>query len=140
MKRRTLIAKKNQSSGIKEKAALIHASAAKKQADTQLAQTRLAAIDSARKMGVDDDLLQRYMEETLGSLFLPVPAADHGDPAGENTGRRAAAERMAAEQLSMMSAGYGASGGTSVEEVSTSERTPEVIEVHKETDETDGLE
>ena len=47
-------------------------------------------------------------------------------PADGDTGRTAAADRMAAEQLSMMmSAGYGAAWGTSVE-VSGSERTPEV--------------
>ena len=45
LQRRALVAKKNQASGMKEKAALIHVSAAKKQADNQLAQTGLAAIE-----------------------------------------------------------------------------------------------
>ena len=47
LKKRALVGRKHQASAMREKAALIHASAAKKQADNQLAQTRLAAIESA---------------------------------------------------------------------------------------------
>ena len=39
LKKHALVGRKNQASGMREKAALIHASAAKKQADNQLAQT-----------------------------------------------------------------------------------------------------
>ena len=70
LKKRALVGRENQASTMKEKAALIHVSAAKKQVDNQLAQTRLAAIESGTKLGgMSKELLQGFMKETLSSLF-----------------------------------------------------------------------
>ena len=129
LKRRALLAKKNQASGMKEKAALIHASAAKKQADNQLAQTRLAAIESARKLGgISKEVLKGYLRQTMGSLFAvenPAPPATGSGTGAETEGEDAA--MMAAEQLSMMSAREGVAGT-----VSASDSDIEVVEVQEE--------
>ena len=126
LKRRALLAKKNQASGMKEKAALIHASAAKKQADNQLAQTRLAAIESARNLGgIPEEVLKGYLRQTMGSLFAvenTAPPAATASGAGAETEREDAA-MMAAEQLSMMSAREGVAGT-----VSASDSDIEVVE------------
>jgi hypothetical protein len=112
LKRRALISNKNNASGMKEKAAFMHASAAKKQADNQLAQTRLAAIESASKLGMSKEMLQGYLKETLNSLFaIDKPATSPALPAASpvqstsDTQTQAASALPAAEQLSMMSGG-----------------------------------
>ena len=132
LKRRALLAKKNQASGMKEKAALIHASAAKKQADNQLAQTQLAAIESARKLGgIPVDVLKGYLRQTMGSLFAvenPAPSAT-APVSGAETEREDAA-MVAAEQLSMMSATEGVAGTVSL----GSDSDIEVVEEHERTD------
>ena len=113
-KRRVLTAQKNQAAINQEKAALIHASAVKRHADSKLAETKLAAIESARKLGIDNSLLQVYLKETLSTLFgAGIPQTNSGTTGGE-----AAARLEAAEQLRMMSAGAGPLAA--VEEVSGS--------------------
>jgi hypothetical protein len=102
-KRRVLTAQKNQAAINQEKAALIHASAVKKHADSKLAETKLAAIESARKLGMNNSLLQVYLKETLSTLFgAEIPQTNSGTTGGET-----AARLEAAEQLRMMSAGAG---------------------------------
>jgi len=89
---------KNVQSGKKEDAAMIHATAAKEQAASSIAQTKLQAIDQAGKLGVSHDVLHSLMEKTLGSLFgdtaILVPNIDN-EHSNENTG--------AANQLVMLS-------------------------------------
>lgn len=118
LKKRALVGRKNQASGMREKAALIHASAAKKQADNQLAQTRLAAIESATKLGgMPKELLQGFMKETLSSLFAIQKSSESATAAATSSSdvetERASAAMVAAEQLSMMSARGGVAGTVS---------------------------
>ena len=118
---------------MREKAALIHASAAKKQADNQLAQTRLAAIESATKLGgMPKELLQGFMKETLSSLFAIQKSSESATAATSSSDvetERASAAMVAAEQLSMMSARGGVAGTAS-----GSDSDIEVVEVHEGTD------
>ena len=128
LKKRALVGRKNQASGMREKAALIHASAAKKQADNQLAQTRLAAIESATKLGgMPKELLQGFMKETLSSLFAIQKSSESATAAATSSSdvetERASAAMVAAEQLSMMSARVGVAVT-----VSGSESDIEVVE------------
>ena len=133
LKKPALVGRKNQASGMREKAALIHMSAAKKQADNQLAQTQLAAIEPATKMGLLKEMLKGLLKETLGSLFAIEKSSESATAATSSsdveTEQRASAAMVAAKQLSMMS-GRGGVAGT----VSGSDSDIEVVEVHEGTD------
>ena len=86
---------------MREKSALIHASAAKKQADNQLAQTQLAAIEPATKMGLLKEMLKGLLKETLGSLFAIDKSSKSATAATSSSDvemERASAAMMAAKQ------------------------------------------